>query len=122
MFISFFFLVLVMAISHVTCNIEVRCEPRRRVVHLSDGSKHMTPNSIELYECSGPFEEKQRCAAIDFQEVKIEAFSESAVEPLVFRNHTKCQMRCSCNKKRARSSHICNDTDKYDIACPHRQR
>ena len=110
-----------MAVSYVMGNPEVHCEPRRQVVHLSNGSKQITPNSIEIYQCSGPFEDKQRCAAVNFHEFSMQVTTSSGTKEVTFRNHTKCAMKCSCHTNQGRVSYICNDTDKYDIACPYNQ-
>jgi len=82
-------------------NEKIACKPRSVVVTLNNGDK---PSFIEIQQCSSAnTEPKQRCAAIEYQEVS------------GLKNHTKCSMRCSCNHWRLGE---CNDTHKYDIACP----
>ena len=112
-----------MVVSHVTCSPEIQCEPRRRVVHLHEhDSSFRIHDSIILYECSGPHADLQRCAAVEFEEIPYPpgvtstGQTGSPSKQLILRNHTKCSMKCSCDRKLYKFS--CEDTDTYEIACP----
>jgi len=108
--------VLVLAVSPVYTNDNVKCELRRIVEHVV-GDSGEAGKAIELLQCMGPYMEKQRCAATEWDLVTIPSSDTSSEKLFSYRNHTKCAMRCSKNGS-GRSSRICNDTDKYLIACP----
>ena len=109
-------LFIALVVSPVHTNENVKCELRRIVEHVVTGNGE-GGKAIELLQCMGPYMEKQRCAATEWTDVSVPSPNTRSEDLIHYRNHTKCEMRCSKNGS-GRSRRICNDTHKYLIACP----